>query len=184
MKKQTHLLAYLLPEKVAAWHRDMTRMLAERFGVHDVAERIPPHATIFRPFTCGHDELERVRLATALWAKVSRKLMSFRIRGYGSFGNKVAFVSVVANQAERRAVGALASELVRILALTRLDFPIWEPHATLAHREESSVIREIMAELEWYWPRTYTVPFDHVALLRLESEGWREIERFSIGVHK
>lgn len=175
MKK--YFIAYLLEGEARDWHNSLTKQISERFGTTKLYEKFPPHITICRPFS--REDVDDVCERIEEWQKNFSRAGTFAIRDFGYFDDRVVFVKAEPDVVVRREVDALRKILAPLLPPE--DYPVWNPHTTLANYLNPEQKQTIWDFVQTLPKPDFTVLFSNIALLELDetSQKYRVHKMFS-----
>ncbi len=175
MKK--YFIAYVLEGEAKDWHYALAKQISERFGTAKIHEKFPPHVTICRPFS--REDVGDVCEYIQEWQKTFSRTGIFVIKDFGYFDDRVVFAKAEPDAVVRREVDALRKILSPLLPPE--DYPVWNPHTTLANYLNSEQKQTIWAFVQTLPKPDFTVLFSNVALLELDekSQIYRIFKKFT-----
>ena len=169
-------IGYLIQGPAAAWHREVSDEIAERFGIWKVTEKNPPHVTIYYPFET--DDIGSVKDYLRTWLASHRSSGTIEISGFDRFDDRVIFARVGVDRSVEGEILALRRELAVIVPARDALWPdqlAWHPHATLAYKIPPETVRDIWNYVKTLPAPRFEAPFDNVTIFRWHGERW-EIE--------
>jgi len=163
-----YFIGYLISGEVSTWHINLTKDISDKFSTWKIYEKLPPHVTIFYPFSTNN--IENIR--NLLKDKTQDKIIpgNFEMSDFGHFDDKVVFAKVEADQHSREIVEELRKSLKEIPEMPKNEFPDWHPHATLANRLSSQEINQIWDYVLTLEKPSFTLQFDNVTIFRFEGD--------------
>ncbi len=118
-------------------------------------KKVVPHITLFGPFTTND---ERKVVSTFLAVSKKYHLMSFKLKGFDNFDNRVIFVDITPSEELKRFRKELANELIKLrnfLIFKTIktsgisDYEEHYPfHATIAFKDIQNKFRDILHYLK------------------------------------
>ncbi len=174
-----YLVAYLIGGEAGKWHRRRTGEIAEKFEVPDLAKRIPPHLTMFPPTELSDpDNMKRV---ISQWREKAGACSQQEVvlNDLGCWGRRVVYVDVSVGKLVRQKVAELRVLLDEELG-TNVHCQAWKPHASLARRTRPEKIDEVWKYVSGWEKLWFSLPFDHIAVLRHQEGRWEKDEVFVI----
>ena len=174
----------LLPSPIADYHREMVRVIAERFDLTFTQRHaIPAHFTLKYHFAT--QEIEQVEALLDDFVRSQRR-SPITVGGFGHFDEDVIFVEVELSPAARRSHEALVSALRTLPWMTwdQFDAENLHPHMTIAERCRP----RFTAAWEFLRPRErlFEAYFNNVTILNKvgAADGmdlWAVHRRFDLG---
>ena len=135
-----YFVGYLIRGEAAAWHMSVVKHVAERFNSKKLYEKVPPHLTLYRPFTTN--DIESIKEILRSKTSASLPWGYIEIQDYSHFGDRVVFAKAEVEEAIRERVSDL-QESLRVIRAMPENHKEWNPHATIAYRMPEERIREI-----------------------------------------
>jgi len=173
-----YFIGYEIGGEAAKWHQGLAKDISDKFHTWKIYEKYPPHITLFRPFES--EEIEPIKTLLEKWAE-KIKGGNFVISDFGHFDDKVVFANVEADSRVREAVGELRDELKNFPGMPKEDFPVWQPHVTLANQLPPEIIRKIWEFVIELPKPKFILKFDNVCIFRHEKDGkWSSFARIDI----
>ena len=174
-----YFVGYLLKGEVQAWHHNLAKEIAEKFGTWNMHD-IPSHITVFRPFETS--DIENVKNLLREWVRNTTVAGKFVISGFNRFDERMVFADVYADSLVVQQVLDLKAKLKQLPKMPEEDYPMWRPHATLANHLEPKQIMEIWGFVSMLTKQNFSVPFDNVTLFHsLGNHVWEVDEVFQMG---
>lgn len=163
-----YFIGYFMKGEVAEWHKSLTKHIYEKFNTWKIYEKLPPHVTIFYPFTT--DTLQPIKELLQEWAQRNPGLGNLGIRDFGRFDDKVVFAKIEASSIAHQAIANLRALLLQIPEMPKPEFPTWNPHATMMNRVTPEDIQNIWDYIQTLPKPNFSIPFDNVTIFRYEGE--------------
>lgn len=169
--KQVYFVSYLIEGKTREWHLNLTKNISEIFNTWKIAEKIPPHITIFRPFDT--ENIESIYELIQNWKANQAIFGKFIISGFGRFEDQTIFANVIADQTAGDAINSLRLKLQNMPGMPPEDHPIWRPHATLAYKIKPAEINAIWEYISTLQKPHFEMTFNNIAILQSTGDrGW------------
>ncbi len=165
-----YFIGYLIPEPASTWHINLAKDIADKFNIWKIYERVPPHVTIY--YLSELENIETVKYFIKAWIKDKKISGNFTIKDFGHFEDRVVFAKTESDDPIRSMIEELIKNIKLIPNMIKEDYPVWHPHATLAHKispEEVKAIWEYVSNLE---KPNFILPFDNITIFRFEDEKW------------
>jgi len=162
-----YFIGYLISGEAATWHVDLTKDISEKFGTWKLHEKLPPHVTIFYPFSTNNIETAAELLRNQIRGK--KNPGNFIMSDFDHFDDKVVFAKIEVDQSVRIVVEELRKTLKEIPEMPKDEFPNWHPHATLANQLSSQEINQILDYVLTLEKPDFTLPFDNITIFRFEG---------------
>jgi len=163
-----YFIGYLIQGEVADWHIDVAKKISEKFKIWKLHEKLPPHITIFYPFSTG--DIRSIKNILKNWVQKRKVTGNFTISDFDHFDDNVVFAKVEIDDVVRKEVDHLRKTLKDIPEMPSDDFPIWHPHATLANRISPEEINKIWNYVQTLPKPSFLLPFDNVTIFRFEGD--------------
>lgn len=172
-----YLIAHILSDPVASYHRQLTKDLSDRFGVSNVNESIPPHLTLKSPFSVESTDFVK-EILTASAQEFAPASLSFS--GFSHFDERVLYMDATASPKAREQIDTLTRRLQENedISLSKHDDPI-TLHATVARAPDVDLFTKMKAYLDNHKDANFTSSFDSVSLLAKSNHRWKEVHKFS-----
>lgn len=170
-----YFIGYLIEGEAAAWHVNVAKNISDRFNTWKIYEKLPPHITIFYPFST--ENIEPVENLLKEWTQSKKVPENFIISDFDHFEDKVVFAKVGIEQSVGWTVEELRRSLKLISGMPSEDFPIWHPHATLANRQSPEKINQIWGYVLTLKKPNFIIPFDNITIFRFEGDRKWVIEK-------
>lgn len=168
-----YFIAYLIQDEAERWHNVVARTVAENCNVRNVHDKVDPHVTVYYLSEISDDEIVPIKQFIQNFTEVHSVKGNLHMNGYDQFEQGVVYAKVVADQTVRDFVDMFRVELKKIPNVPQADYPIWEPHATFAHREEPDSILKVWDYVSRLPKPDFEMPFDHIALMVYEEDKLR-----------
>ncbi len=167
-----YLICYLIGGEAKLKHEYITGDLSARFGIPDLALKVPPHVTLFRPLVLENADVIK-SIVEEFWM-INAGSGSFNMNMFGCFRTDVVFAGIFPDESVYEAVGVLREEIRKKIS-AKEDYPDWKPHASLATDLEKEKFDAIYSYMRCH-TMSYRIPFDNVTILRKGSDGTWELE--------
>ena len=138
--------------------------ISDKFNTWKLHEKLPPHITIFYPFSA--ENIEPVVNFLKNWSHNQKVSGKFEILDFDHFDDKVVFAKVEADLL----VMEMVEELRRSLN--------WHPHATLANKLSPQEINKILNYVLELEKPNFAIPFDNVTIFRFEGDRKWIVDQF------
>ncbi|MCC6934623.1 MAG: 2'-5' RNA ligase family protein [Candidatus Yanofskybacteria bacterium] len=170
----------MVPGDAAVWHRDVVEELVRRFDIRRVYEKVPPHITLVPPFETEH--IDAVKAVVGELLRQRRGLGSFRVVGFGRFGERTVFTDVRAEEAMYRFVDDLRTRIRGVAPMTSEE-PVhpWRPHVTVADQLASEEAARVWEYVQGIQVPALALPFDAAVILRRVGNAWITEKLFPFG---
>lgn len=174
-----YLAAYLIRGEAGDWHRRLTGEIAEKFGVLDLAKRIPPHLTLFPPTDLS--DPGNMKKVVSRWTEQlgAHSRPDMVLNGLGYWGRRVVYAEISVSESIRQRVAELRAGLDEELG-TAVQRQTWLPHASLARKSRSEKIDRVREYVSGLEKPYFILPLDQAAVLRYQDGKWEEEEVFEI----
>lgn len=171
-----YLIAYILSDPVATFHRELTAEISNKFNIADVAESIPPHLTLKSPFSV--DSTASVQEVLSASAREFQPA-SLTFSGFDHFDERVLYLDVTASSLARQQIDVLTERLREddSISLSKYDDPI-TLHATVARASDLELFKKIKEYLEGIESPNFTDSFDGVSLLVKKNDTWKKVQHY------
>lgn len=163
-----YFIGYLMQGEVAEWHKNLTKHISEKFNTWKIYEKLPPHVTIFYPFSTNNPQ--PIKELMQEWAQSNPGLGNLTIRDFGRFDDKVVFAKVESSSLAHNATANLRALLLQMPGMPKPDFPTWNLHATIINRVTSEEIQNIWNYIQTLSKPNFSTPFDNVTIFRYAGE--------------
>ena len=163
-----YLIAYRIEGDAAAYYARLTGELERRFGIENLARRIPAHVTLKPPFKTGD-----IAPVLAKLEEVARRTIAvpLTLSGFETFRQKTVYLDV-AMSPELQQVGTdLASEFSELVDGRGVPLPI-KMHVSVARKLAPGLYKRIMQYLEGVPAPHHEMSFDNVTLFRHTGVKW------------
>lgn len=172
-----YFVGHLINGEAAEYYREITADLASRFGIKNLAEKLPPHLTLRAPFE-SDDIVQFERRVRRLAGQ--EKPMRFSIDGFGNFGDKTVFLSVK---------GAGIKEKLEKIAKTLTDFdggqkPMPTPlfsHISIARFLKPQEYGKIIEYLSRLPVPNFNLDFDNLTIFIRKENRWNIFKTYYFG---
>ena len=130
--RMKYFIGFLLQGEVSEWHSATAKKISDEFNTWKIYEKLPPHITIFYPE--GVEDITDTRNYIAEWVKNNKIPGNIHVSGFDRFDDRVVFAKTDVDEAVGKVVEDLRKNIKVVSGVTKEDFPIWHPHATLAYQ--------------------------------------------------
>lgn len=167
-----YLIAHVLTGTVADFHKTLTREIANKFGVQDLAERIHPHLTLKAPFETSEIQIKELQETMKNFASHHDRV-PLRLNEFEHFGNNVVYLNAETTTSGRQLLKSLSERIAKIEWL-KMDSHDNEVvlHATLARPENHVEFQSVMNFLYNNYDPHFSTELDTIDLLKLDESQW------------
>jgi hypothetical protein len=161
-----------LTGEAKSYHQSLTRILASRYRIFPLHERVLPHITVKAPFECDEEGIREVERVLRAFVH-NESAVPLSIKGFGRFGFKTVYLDVL------KSPGATA--LVRRGIRTLNENISWMPraplegnklHASVARFMDRRQSRRVLRFLKNEAPH-FEALLDNIAILKKEGSTWK-----------
>ncbi|KKS84901.1 MAG: hypothetical protein UV60_C0013G0018 [Parcubacteria group bacterium GW2011_GWA2_43_11] len=170
-----YFIGHLIEGEAANWHESIARDISDKFDTWKLHEKIPPHITIFYPFS--KEDISSLVNFLQNWVAKRNVPGEFSILDFGHFEDRVVFAKIDVPHPIKNIVVQLQDELQKFPDMPHEEFPNWHPHATLANRLSSQEIDQIWTYVQTLKKPNFSLPFNNVTLFRFEGDMKWVVER-------
>ncbi|MBX4200344.1 2'-5' RNA ligase family protein [Candidatus Parcubacteria bacterium] len=163
-----YFTGFLVKGEAAEFQQKISREVREQFMSEMRSPKIPPHITIFRPFTT--EDPKPIKEFLKSWTESNPKLSKLTFSDFEHFDDRTIFLHVDMDKKTCDAVIALQREIEKITGVHLNSHSVWNPHVTVATRIMPHEFESIWNRVKEEEKKEFTVPFDNITLFKLKEE--------------
>ena len=166
-----YFVGHIIRGEAGKYHTRLTQELSEKFDIHPLHLKVPPHLTFKAPFKT--DTISNIQKVTEQFIK-NTKSTAFTFDGFGNFRQGTIYINVKPSVEMVESVDAYQRELFSMDLLQREKF---EPssstlHASVARKFPKNKFDEIWEYIRAFQPPNFKLNFDSIAILEHDGKRW------------